>query len=73
MGSDIEEIRMAEEAFYQLVDRFYQENEEMMVPQQYRTAKDDPDYFLMLIQLAYHDQDQKNVDKQGGQSISCLN
>jgi RecB family exonuclease len=27
--------------------------------------KDDPDYFLVLINLAYHDQDQKNVDKKG--------
>ena len=27
MGSDIESIRIAKEAFQQLVDRFYQENE----------------------------------------------
>jgi hypothetical protein len=28
-------------------------------------AKDDPDYFLMLIQLAYYDQEYEKVDKQG--------
>ena len=49
---------------------FYEEYRVIMVPQQYRAAKDDPDYFLVLIQLAYHDQEFEKVDKQGGQSIS---
>jgi len=63
----------SKETYWDLVDRFYRENEEMMAPQQYRAAKDDPDYFLVLIQLAYHDQDQKNVDSDGGQSLSYFN
>jgi hypothetical protein len=72
MGADLESIRKAEKAFQQLVDQFYQENEDMMAPQQYRDAKDDPDYFLVLIQLAYHDQDQKNVDSDGGNHYLIL-
>ena len=35
-----------------LVDRFYQENEEMMAPQQYEAAKKDVEYFLRLLALA---------------------
>ena len=44
-----------------------------MVSEQYRAAKDDPDYFLVLIQLAYYDQEFEKVDKQGEQSISYAN
>jgi hypothetical protein len=44
-----------------------------MVSEQYRAAKDDPDYFLVLIQLAYYDQEFEKVDKQEGQSISYPN
>lgn len=32
MGSDMEAIRRAEVVWHQLVDRFYQENEDMMAP-----------------------------------------
>jgi hypothetical protein len=52
MGSDIESIKTAEEAFHQLVDRFYQENEEMMAPRQCEGAKRDFEYFMRLIDLA---------------------
>ncbi|MCX5826303.1 MAG: hypothetical protein NTY86_23245, partial [Deltaproteobacteria bacterium] len=34
---------------------------------------DDPDYFLVLIQLAYYDQEFEKVDKQRGQSIPYMN
>ena len=44
-----------------------------MAPQQYRAAKDDPDYFSVLIQLAYHDQVQRNVDSDGEQSLPYFN
>ncbi|MBU2578092.1 hypothetical protein KKA69_04655 [Patescibacteria group bacterium] len=72
-GSDAEKVKVAQEAYHELLDGFYEEYHDIMAPEQYRAAKDDPDYFLILIQSAYHGQDQKNVDKQGGQSISCLN
>jgi C-terminal processing protease CtpA/Prc len=72
-GSDTEKVKVAQEAYQELLDGFYEEYEDMMAPQQYRAAKDDPDYFLVLIQLAYHDQDQKNVDSDGGQSLPYFN
>lgn len=44
---------------------FYEEYRVIMVPQQYRAAKDDPDYFLALIKLAccYHEEHKKLTNK----------
>jgi hypothetical protein len=72
-GSDAEKITVAQEAYRELLDGFYEEYQDMMAPQQYEAAKDDPDYFLMLIQLAYHDQEYKKVDSDGGQSLPYFN
>ena len=72
-GSDAEKVKVAQEAYRELPDGFYEEYQDMIVPQQYEAARDDPDYFLVLIQLAYHYQDQKNVDSDGGQSLSYFN
>lgn len=44
-----------------------------MAPQQYKAAKDDPDYFLVLINLALYHEEHEKVGKQGGQSISYVN
>jgi len=52
MGSDIESITAAEKAFQQLVDRFYQENVDMIPPQQYEAAKREFEYFMRLVELA---------------------
>ncbi len=52
MGSDRTAIRMAEEEFQQLVNRFYQENENEMAIQQYELAKADFEYFMRLMDLA---------------------
>ena len=52
------------------MEGFYEEHQDIMVLDQYGAAKDDPDYFLVLIQLAYYDQEFEKVDKQGEQSIS---
>jgi len=38
--------------YLQLVDRFHEENEYLMAPEQYETAKEDFEYFIMLIELA---------------------
>ena len=73
MGSDIESIRMAEKAFQQLIDRFYQENEDMMAPQQYEAAKKDFEYFMRLVDLAYHYQDTKKVDSEEERTIPYFN
>ena len=43
--------------YLQLVDRFYEENKNLMAPQQYEAAKSDFEYFIRLIKLAevYYD------------------
>jgi hypothetical protein len=45
----------------------------VLTPDQRSAAKDDPDYFLVLIQLAYYDQEFEKVDKQGEQSLPYMN
>lgn len=47
-----EEVKVAMIEYLQLVDRFYEENEHLMAPQQYETAKKDFEYFMRLVQLA---------------------
>lgn len=42
----------SKETYWDLVDRFYQENEEMIAPQQYEAAKKDFEYFMRLVDLA---------------------
>lgn len=53
-GRDEKGIEKAKATYEDLVDRFYQENEEMMAPQQYEAAKKDIEYFMQLVDLAYH-------------------
>jgi hypothetical protein len=72
-GSDAKKVKVAQEAYHELLDGFYEEYQDMMAREQYEAARDDPDYFLVLIQLAYHDQDQAIVDSDGGQSLSYFN
>ena len=72
-GSDIEKIKIAKEAYQELLGGFYEEYLDIMEPQQYKAAKDDPDYFSVFIQLANHEQDQKNIDSDGEQSIPYFN
>ena len=45
-------IEKAQATYEDLVDRFYQENEDMMAPQQYEAAKKDVEYFMRLVDLA---------------------
>jgi hypothetical protein len=52
IGSDVAAIKIAETALHQLVDRFYQENEDLMASSQYQTAKKDYEYFIRLVDLA---------------------
>ena len=51
-SSDPEEVKTGIEEYHQLVDRFHQENEDFMAPQQYEAAQVDVEYFLRLIELA---------------------
>ena len=52
MGSDIEVITAAEKDLEQLLEQFYNENQDVMPPQQYKGAKNDFGYFLQLIEMA---------------------
>ena len=72
-GYDAEKVKVAQEAYHKLLDGFYEAYQETMAPQQYKAAKDDPDYFLVLINLALYHEEQKNVDNKGGQSLSYFN
>ena len=72
-GSDVEKVKAAQEAYQELLDDFYEEYQDAMAPEQYMASKNDPEYFLVLIQLAYPDQEQKNVDSDGGQLLPYFN
>ena len=52
MDSDINVVSGAERDMQQLLDRFYDENQDMIAPQQYEAAKKDFGYFLVLIEMA---------------------
>jgi len=52
MGTDVKAIKIAETALSQLIDRFYQENEDMLTPLQHRIARQDYEYFMRLLDLA---------------------
>ena len=69
-GSDPEKIRVAQEAYRELLDGFYEEYQDMMAPMQYEGARNDPDYFIALIQLAYYHEGQSIVEGEGEQSPS---
>ncbi|MCX5838657.1 MAG: hypothetical protein NTW71_09100 [Deltaproteobacteria bacterium] len=68
-GSDAQKIKAAQETYWELLDRFCEEYQDMMTPQQHRAAKDDPDCFPVLIKLAIYHEKQENVDKQEEPSL----
>jgi hypothetical protein len=72
-GSDADKVTVAQETYQELLEGFYKEYEDMMAIEQRRAARKDPDYFLVLIQLAYHNQEFEKVDKQGDQSLPYMN
>ena len=71
-GSDIEKVKVAQVAYQELLDDFYDEYEDKLASNQYTAAKDDPDYFAVLIKLAYHDQVQRDVDNGGEQLLPYI-
>ena len=52
-GSDAEKVNVAQEAYQELLDGFYEEYQDMMAPQQYEAAEKDFEYFMRLVDLAY--------------------
>ena len=72
-GSDTEKVKVTQEVYQELLDGFYEEYQDIMAPRQYELAKDDPDYFIALIQLAYYYQGQAIIDSEEERSLSYLN
>ena len=60
--SDIDVVSGAERDLEQLLNRFYDENQDMIAPQQYEAAKSDFGYFLMLIEMAIGYYNQEGYD-----------
>jgi hypothetical protein len=73
-GSDEERVEAAQEAYQELLDDFCEEYPDLLSPQQFEKAKDEPDYFLGLIQLVYHShQDQEMADYEEEQLLPYMN
>ena len=51
-NSDTSVVRAAERDLQKLVERFYDENEELIAPGQYEAAKKDFEYFTTLVEMA---------------------
>lgn len=51
-GSDMGKVKVAQEAYRELLDGFYEEYRDMIAPQQYEIAKRDYEYFMRLVDLA---------------------
>jgi len=52
IGRNPEVVRSAENELAALVDRLYAGNGDLLSPEQYRTARNDYDYFMVLVEMA---------------------
>lgn len=52
VGTDPEKVKAAYENFQALVDRFYSENPELVSERQHRAARDNFDFFMVLVETA---------------------
>lgn len=64
-----QKFRAAQEAYRELLDGFYEEYQDIMAPRQYELAKDDTDYFIALIQLAYYYQESVTSIDEGEERV----
>lgn len=51
VGTDPEKVKAAYEDFQALVDRFYSENRELVSERQHRAARDNFDFFMVLVEM----------------------
>ena len=58
-GTETEKVTAAQEAYRELLDDFYEEYQDLITSEQFKKAKDNPDYFICIVNLAYHDQTMK--------------
>lgn len=63
IGDDVEALRTFQIAHEQLLNRFYDENEDLIAIQQYKAAKKDFEYFMQLVDLAYHHHHKEQVEE----------
>ncbi|MFA6411047.1 MAG: hypothetical protein WCW53_00015 [Syntrophales bacterium] len=54
IGDNPEALRTFQIAHEQLLNRFFEENEDLIAISQYKAAKQDYEYFMRLVDLAYH-------------------
>jgi len=54
ISDDAEALRTFQIAHEQLLNKFYEENEDLIAIQQYKAAKQDYEYFMRLVDLAFH-------------------
>jgi hypothetical protein len=61
LENDKKEFQQYLEEYDFLLNRFYHENLELMLPEQYRACKEDVEYFLRILTLAmaYYDDIQR--------------
>ncbi len=72
-GLDTGKARIARKAYRDLLEDFYEEYHDMMSRGQYEKAKDDADYFLAMIPLAYHYQTTVLGESEGEQAAPYFN
>jgi len=72
-GIDAGKADVARTAYRDLLEDFYEEYYDMMSREQYEKAKDDPDYFLAMIPLAYHYQATVLGESEGEQTAPYFN
>lgn len=72
-GVDAEKAKVAAKAYRELLEDFYEEYCDTMSREQYERAKDDADYFLAVIPLAYHYQTTVLGESEGEQAAPYFN
>lgn len=68
IGDDVEALQTFQIAHEQLLNRFYEGNEDLIAIQQYKAAKQDYEYFMQLVDLAFH----YYLDRRQGAGPMCI-
>jgi len=72
-GVDGEKAKVSAKAYRELLEDFYEEYRDTISREQYEKAKDDADYFLAMIPLAYHYQTKVLGESEGEQAAPYFN
>lgn len=63
IADDDEAVQVFQSAYESLVERFYKETHEILAYQQYQAAKNDPEYLMQLVLLAYRYYEAEGKDR----------